>query len=99
MMPKPEHIPFYNSKGWKRIRKVALIRDGGMCVWCRDDGLHVKAFHVDHVVPLEKDRSKGLLLSNLQSLCVSCHSRKTAIDIHNPVKMCVHGFPYGVCCS
>lgn len=53
--------------------------------WCEDPyEVHanrherVAAKHVDHIVPLKDGGTHAF--SNLQSLCRSCHSRKTALE-------------------
>ena len=50
-----------------------LLRDGYQCQAC-GAVVHGKAAHVDHIVPKSKGGSD--LASNLQVLCLSCHSRK-----------------------
>ena len=56
----------------RRLRVVQLRREP----WCRDCG--ARATVADHIVP----RSLGGAddLTNLQSLCTSCHNRKTRLD-------------------
>lgn len=65
---------------WKRVR-VMWLRRHPLCVDLF--GLHgnspVAATDVDHVVPLADGGSDDT--TNLQSLCHSCHSRKTADDV------------------
>jgi 5-methylcytosine-specific restriction protein A len=72
------------SKGygsdWERIRLVALERDKYLCQMCLSDSIATPATLVDHVVPVKVDRSRRLDLTNLQSLCVTCHSIKTYRD-------------------
>jgi 5-methylcytosine-specific restriction protein A len=46
---------------------------------CAADGrLNATRLHVDHIVPHKGDRQRFRDLLNLQLLCVSCHSAKTA---------------------
>jgi len=52
---------------------MALRRDCGLCTRC-----HIpvgRSGHVDHIV--DKRAGGTDSLDNLQTLCVSCHSRKT----------------------
>ena len=59
---------------WQKLRMMALRRD---CYICQVCGLPVgKGGHVDHIVPLAQGGTNSL--DNLQTLCATCHSRKTA---------------------
>ena len=74
------HQKFYSSREWKQVREAVMQEHGGLCVECMKLDLIIKADVVDHIIPLEKDYSKRLEISNLQPLCHSCHNRKTAQD-------------------
>ena len=66
----------YNTY-WKRVRLVKLQQDP-LCVKCNEKGRMTPATEVDHIVPLRKGGThKG---DNLQSLCKSCHSKKTMTE-------------------
>lgn len=80
---------FYQSKEWKRLREVILARDNYLCVECMEQGRLTDAYAVDHIVPLSDNWFLRLSASNLQSLCQSCHSRKTRSEyvhkyVHSP---------------
>lgn len=63
-----------------RLRPEQLLREP-FCRECAKRGLRVRATDVDHIVP---HRGVWRLFSdpsNLQSLCHSCHSRKTAAEM------------------
>ena len=65
------------GRDWRRLRAMYLRRNP----LCEDPfGIHggavVAAYEVDHIVPLS--RGGGNDWDNLQALCKSCHSRKTA---------------------
>ena len=62
----------YSGK-WLRLRRMVINRDP-LCVICQKSA----ATDVDHIVPLNQGGTNKL--SNLQGLCHSCHSRKTARD-------------------
>lgn len=66
---------FYNSVQWYALRKQKLYKDP-FCEECRKSGTLVKATAVDHIMEI-KDGGNQLDINNLQSLCWSCHSRKT----------------------
>jgi 5-methylcytosine-specific restriction enzyme A len=61
---------------WDKLRKVALSRDAGLCVPCRDAGLVTLATAVDHVLPKALGGTDEL--SNLQAICHACHKAKSA---------------------
>ena len=67
---------FYLSPAWQRFR-AWYIQKYPFCVVCESHGRLVKAKIVDHVTEIEDG---GLRLSeeNCQSLCSSCHNKKTA---------------------
>ncbi|WP_420796749.1 HNH endonuclease signature motif containing protein [Alkalihalophilus marmarensis] len=51
-----------------------------LCEWCERDGRLEPMVDVDHVVPVKQEWERRLDVSNLQSLCRSCHAKKTAED-------------------
>ena len=59
------------GSAWQARRRRILARDP----WCRACGTE-RTSHVDHVIPRAHGGSDDD--SNLQGLCTSCHSRKTA---------------------
>jgi len=64
----------YTSRGWQLTRQEVLQRDMHQCQLC---GKIVtgKDAHVDHIV--RKKITGCDHVSGLQTLCASCHSRKT----------------------
>ena len=67
---------FYETKTWKFTRKNKLQLNP-LCEECQRQGKLVKATMVDHIVPIKQGGSQ-LDYNNLQSLCWSCHSKKSA---------------------
>ena len=63
---------FYASAKWRRLREQQLYDEP----WCQDCDKEF-ATDVDHIVPIG-DGGDPYAPDNLQSLCHSCHSRKTA---------------------
>ena len=64
-----------NSSRWQRLRDVVLSQEP-LCRDCHERGLTVPATDVDHVSGDPSDNRPV----NLQPLCHSCHSLKTAAD-------------------
>lgn len=67
----------YRSQQWAAVRLQAKRRDGFRCVQC---GAHGR-LEVDHIKPVRTHPELSFDLTNLQTLCPGCHSRKTAIEV------------------
>lgn len=67
---------FYNSTAWRSLRNYK-IQINPLCESCERKGLTEPAREIDHIEAI-KDGGKNLSLSNLQSLCRSCHASKSA---------------------
>lgn len=61
----------YDKKTWKYVRLAKL----SACPWCEHCG--APATQVDHITPVESG-GHPFDKDNLQSLCQSCHSSKSA---------------------
>jgi len=72
-----QHLALYKTPQWRKLRYQALRRDRGICVICEREGYQRMATDVDHIIEHSGDIELFYDLSNLQSLCKSCHSRKT----------------------
>ena len=66
---------FYKTPEWRYARKKQLEAHP-FCEECLKEGKRTKATMVDHIVPIKQGGDK-FAPSNLQSLCWSCHSRKS----------------------
>lgn len=66
----------YNYR-WQRVRDHWL-KYHPLCVHCMDKGILKAANEVDHVIPHKGDMKLFWDNSNYQSLCKSCHSKKTS---------------------
>ena len=83
--------PFYQTRSWKRASAECLDRNP-YCVHCAMRGGRVRATTSDHIKSpwiaikdgMVKDSPEWKLLllgqDNLQSLCLSCHNKKSARD-------------------
>ena len=67
---------FYGSVRWKRFRDW-YARRNPLCEACKKNGHVVPMNVVDHIVEI-KDGGALLSEKNVQSLCNSCHAKKTA---------------------
>ena len=67
---------FYQSAEWKAIKKQVLNREP-LCRECKKSERLTKATMVDHIIPISKGGG-ALDINNLQPLCWSCHSKKSA---------------------
>lgn len=80
----------YCSSGWKAARREVLLRDGYQCQVC-GALVHGKRAHVDHIV--RKADGAGDEVVGLQTLCASCHGKKTVREqngIAKPEKWSLH---------
>jgi 5-methylcytosine-specific restriction protein A len=62
---------------WRKLRMKQLIKNP-FCLHCEATGILTEAKQVDHIEPVVIAPHRRLDPTNLQSLCVSCHSIKTA---------------------
>ena len=51
-----------------------------LCVNCMARGIYRKGDLVDHIVELRDDWTKRLDPDNLETMCISCHNKKSAIE-------------------
>jgi hypothetical protein len=66
---------------WRTLRMEIMERDGGACVKCGARG----RLEVDHIKPVRDAPDLSYEPTNLQTLCPSCHTRKTRLECgHNP---------------
>lgn len=61
---------YWSSSEWRKIRKIQLKKHP-VCVICGE-----RAEEVDHIISVRRGGNNSP--DNLQSLCKTCHSRKTA---------------------
>ena len=66
---------FYRTPRWIETRKKKLHMNP-FCEECQKNGTMVVGKIVDHIVPI-KQGGEPYDLDNLQTLCWSCHSRKS----------------------
>ena len=65
------------SPRWKAVRLQVKQRDGFKCVSC---GAHGR-LECDHIKPVRTHPELAFDPENLQTLCITCHSRKTRQEV------------------
>ena len=64
------------GRRWQNSRKL-FLKKNPLCVTCKAEGVLIEATHVDHIKPHRGDMTLFWNQNNWQSLCASCHSKKT----------------------
>ena len=77
---KHSNTKFYQSTAWRKLRKVKLEQDP-LCEECLKKGIHNPAKVADHIVSINQGGA-ALDIANLQSLCNTCHNKKSAKESH-----------------
>lgn len=73
---------FYSSSEWRAVRYEALKKSNRRCAVCNLGPPRV-TLHVDHIIPISKDPSRKLDITNLQVLCADCNLGKGNRDSIN----------------
>ena len=72
---------WYNLPVWtKQLRPDQLMREP-FCRECARHGKRVQATVVDHITPFRGDWALFIDPANHESLCETCHNRKTALEM------------------
>jgi 5-methylcytosine-specific restriction protein A len=75
--PRKANASHYASASFRAARTAVLVRD---CFTCRSCGRVVTQLpQVDHIVPIRHGGTDDL--TNLQTLCLRCHGRKTVAEM------------------
>jgi len=82
---KPEIAKLYYGRRWKRLRQM-FIRYNPLCVNCKDNNIIMEGQVVDHIKPVSEDKDGFYVWKNLQTLCRTCHSKKTAKEVNNRIR-------------
>lgn len=73
-------MKFYKSKEWQSVREKALERDNYECQLCKENGkvttIDDAKLEVHHIKEVKTHPLLALSLSNLKTLCVSCHNEE-----------------------
>ena len=81
----------FNSKRWEWLRLRTFARDNYTCKLCNR---FTPAPQCDHIIPHGGDSDLFYDEQNLQTLCITCHNRKTAKEHRGKISGCdVCGIP------
>lgn len=69
---------FYDTKAWRDVRLIQLSIEP-LCQSCKKDSYITEATEVDHIRPMRLGGA-ALDFTNLQSLCSSCHAKKSQTE-------------------
>ena len=70
---------FHHTVKWKKLRKTFAILNP-LCKMCKDTNIIKPVDEVDHIIPVSQKPDLFFDWLNLQSLCRSCHEKKTASE-------------------
>ena len=74
----------HRTDSFAAFRDSILIRDNFTCRKCGAFPITGRNAHVDHIVPVHsRDDVRRYEESEVQLLCQSCHSKKTATETNN----------------
>ena len=71
---------FYQSPPWRKLRALKMAQQP-MCQECELKGIIKPARVADHIIPINQG-GEPLNIENLQSLCNTCHNRKSGRESH-----------------
>jgi 5-methylcytosine-specific restriction protein A len=81
---KPEHAKLYYSRRWRNLRNL-FIQRYPLCKECKGNNIIKQGKLVDHIKPVSEG-GDFYLWRNLQTLCNTCHRKKSAREVNNRVK-------------
>lgn len=73
------HHKLYYTNSWKKLRETKLAMNP-LCEQCGASSLSAgmeTSLHIDHINDHKGDENLFYELDNLQTLCISCHSKKS----------------------
>ncbi len=76
---RKDYHKLYSTKEWRAMRQRALS-DNPLCMCCKFYGYLKPSVDVDHIRPWRGQLDLFYDMSNLQTLCQQCHSKKTQAE-------------------
>ncbi|MEB2775240.1 HNH endonuclease signature motif containing protein [Algoriphagus sp. D3-2-R+10] len=71
---------FYRRRNWRVLREIK-INQNPICELCNSINITTPAVYVDHILNRNLFKEYELETDNLQSLCPTCHSQKTRLEL------------------
>lgn len=68
---------WYGKTQWRKVRE-AFLKENPLCVDCQSAGQYEPANEVHHKIRRKDNESLQFDFDNLEALCHSCHSKRTA---------------------
>lgn len=78
---RTEKTGFYSTQPWLKLRNAYRL-EHPFCEECLKGGKYIPMYIVDHKVPI-REGGDPLSWDNLQSLCNSCHNKKSGQERHH----------------
>ena len=78
-----KYADYIQSESWRRVRRLALKRDGYVCQQC-GTGKNLEVHHINY----EHLGQEGEL-EDVITLCRKCHAKVHANDRHSVIKWCI----------
>lgn len=73
---KAAHDSRHYDYTWRQLRR-SFLNSNPLCVMCLAEDRVQPAEHVDHIVPITRDATRRLDVTNLRALCQPHHSQVT----------------------
>lgn len=82
-LPHPDvsSVEFLSTYQWRKVRLIALTRDGSRCACCGATPATGAVMNVDHIKPRKRFPELALDPANLQVLCHECNHGKGNWDM------------------
>lgn len=74
--PRDEIDKLYKTNKWRKLRKLVIARDFGVCQECQRRGIITRGVVVHHIIEAREDITKFWDIDNLELVCLACHNKE-----------------------
>ena len=74
--PRDEIDKLYKTNKWRKLRKLVIARDFGVCQECQRRGITTRGVVVHHIIEAREDITKFWDIDNLELVCLACHNKE-----------------------